>query len=250
MAFASPIEQFQVENLSPTLFNLGGHAVAFTNASLAMFIALILASTFAVLSMRRRAIIPGRWQMLAEMFYNAIDNTLVEAAGEKGREYMPFIYSIFMFILLCNLIGLLPDVYTVTSQLIVNLALAFTVIFSVISIGIARHGVRFLSVFVPKGAPVLLLPFLSLLEFVSFFVRPFSLSLRLFGNMLAGHILLKVFAAMSAAVATAGWAATTSVFPVVLNIIIVAFEVFVALLQAYIFTVLSSVYLRDALEMH
>jgi F-type H+-transporting ATPase subunit a len=250
MAFASPIEQFEVENLSPALFTLGGHAVAFTNASLAMFIALILASSFAILSMQRRALVPGRWQMLAEMFYNAIDSTLTEAAGEKGRAYMPFIYSIFMFILMCNLIGLVPDVYTVTSQLVVNLALAFTVIFTVIGIGFARHGLRFFSLFVPKGAPVVLLPFLSLLEFISFFVRPFSLSLRLFGNMLAGHILLKVFAAMSAAVATAGWAATTTVFPVVLNVIIVAFEVFVAFLQAYIFTVLSSVYLRDAVELH
>ena len=250
MAFASPIEQFEIHNISPTLFSIAGHPVAFTNVALSMAAAVVLAAAFMLLSMRRHALIPGRWQMLAEMFYNAIDNTLTEAAGEKARPYMPFIFSIFMFILFCNLIGLMPHVYTVTSQLIVNFALALTVIGAVIVIGFARHGLHFLSLFVPKGAPLVLMPFLTLLELISFFVRPCSLSLRLFGNMLAGHILLKVFAAMAAAVATTGIASVTGIFPVVLNVIIVAFEFFVALLQAYIFTVLSSVYLRDALELH
>jgi F-type H+-transporting ATPase subunit a len=250
VAFHSPIEQFEVHNLSPTLFSLGGHPIAFTNAALAMILAVVLSASFMILSTRRRAVIPGRWQILAESFYNAIGNTLTEAAGEKSKPFMPFIYTLFCYILFCNLLGMMPGVYTPTSQLIVNLALAATVILVVIGSGIAKHGVHFFSLFVPKGAPMVLLPFLTVLELISFFVRPFSLSLRLFGNMLAGHILLKVFAGMSAAVATEGVAGVTSVFPVVLNIIIIAFEFFVALLQAYIFTVLSSVYLRDALELH
>lgn len=250
MAFHSPIEQFEVHSLTPSLFSMGGQPIAFTNAALAMVLAVILSASFMIFSTRRHAVVPGRWQILAESFYNAIRNTLTEAAGEKSGPFMPFIYTLFCYILFCNLLGLMPGIYTATSQLVVNLALAATVILVVIGSGVVKHGLHFFSLFVPKGAPLALMPFLTLLELISFFVRPFSLSLRLFGNMLAGHILLKVFAGMSAAVAPEGVAGITSILPVVLNIIIIAFEFFVALLQAYIFTVLSSVYLRDALELH
>jgi len=250
MAFHSPIEQFEIHDLSPALFSLGGHPVSFTNAAMAMVMAVLLSSSFMIFSTLRRAVIPGRWQILAESFYNAIGNTLSEAAGEKAKPFLPFIYTLFTYILFCNLLGMMPGVYTATSQLVVNFALAIMVIFTVIGVGIAKHGLHFFSLFVPKGAPFVLLPFLTVLEFISFFVRPFSLSLRLFGNMLAGHILLKVFAGMSAAVAPEGIAGVTSVLPAILNIVVIAFEFFVALLQAYIFTVLSSVYLRDALELH
>jgi len=250
MAFHSPIEQFEIHNLSPHLFDIAGQPVAFTNSALAMFLAVATASVFMVFSTFRQAVIPGRWQVLAEAFYGNIENTLIEAAGETARPFLPFIFTLFMYIFFCNFLGLVPQVYTVTSQVVVNFALAMTVISIVLITGFIKHGFHFLTLFLPKGAPPILLPFLAVLEFVSFFVRPFSLSLRLFGNMLAGHILLKVFAGMAAMVATAGWAAPVSVFPVILNIAIIAFEVFVALLQAYIFTVLSSVYLRDALELH
>lgn len=250
MAFHSPIEQFEIHSLSPTLFTLGGQQITFTNSALAMMLATLLASAFMLFSMRRAAVVPGRWQVLGEMVYNLVANTLAEAAGEKAKPYLPFIFSIFMFILFCNLLGMVPHVLTATSHIIVNFALAMTVIMTVIVVGFMKHGLHFLKVFAPSGVPVLLLPFISVLEAVSFFVRPCSLSLRLFGNMLAGHILLKVFAGMTAAVATAGWASLSGVFPVLLNIIIVAFEFFVAGLQAYVFTVLSSVYMRDALELH
>lgn len=250
MAFHSPIEQFEVHAITPPLFSLAGHPIAITNYSVAIIAATLLPLLFIALSAWRESIIPGRWQVLAETFYNGIESTLLESAGEKARPFIPFIFTLFLFILACNLLGLLPDVYTVTSQVVVNLSLALMVIFVVLGAGFAKHGLHFLTLFVPKGAPGILLPFLTLLETISFFIRPLSLSLRLFGNMLAGHILLKVFAAMAAAVATQGWVAMTGIFPVVLDIIIVAFEVFVALLQAYIFTVLSSVYLRDALELH
>lgn len=248
--FHSPIEQFEIHSYSGPLFELAGQPITLTNFAVAAIVSVVLPFLFISLSMSRAGLVPGRWQVLAETFYGAIENTLVESAGEKARPYMPFMFTLFMFILASNLIGLFPHVYTVTSQVIVNFALALTVIFSVIGIGFSKHGFHFLSLFTPKGAPMALMPFLSTLEFVSFFIRPCSLALRLFGNMLAGHILLKVFASMAASVAPEGVVGVSSVFPLVLDIIIVAFEVFVAFLQAYIFTLLSSVYLRDALELH
>lgn len=250
MGMHSPIAQFEVHDMSGPLFDLGGHAVSFTNFSFAAVFSLAMAILFVTLPVRRRAIIPGRWQVLLETFYGAIHGALVEAAGEKGKPFLPFIFSIFLFILLCNFFGLIPGVYTPTAQIVANLVLALSVIAVVLVTGFIKHGFHFLHIFIPSGVPGALVPFIAMIEFVSFFIRPFSLSLRLFANMLAGHILLKVFAGMTAAIATSGWVAAVGILPVIMNIAIVGFEVFVALLQAYIFTVLSSVYLRDALEMH
>lgn len=250
MGMHSPIEQFEVHDMSAPLFELAGHPIAFTNYALAAVSALVLAILFLWLPMRRASVVPSRWQLVVETIYTGIETTLMDAAGPKARPFVPFIFSVFLFILLCNLLGLVPGVYTVTSQVVANLALAFTVILVVLVTGFVKHGLHFLHLFTPSGVPMLLLPFISAIEVVSFFVRPVSLSLRLFGNMLAGHILLKVFAGMSAALATAGWVAAVGVFPLIMNVAIVAFEIFVAFLQAYIFTLLSSVYLRDALEMH
>lgn len=250
MGMHSPIAQFEVHDLSGPLFDVGGHAIAFTNFALAALTAVVLGVLFVLLPMRGRSVIPGRWQVLTELVYNAIMDVLNEAAGRKGKPFLPFIFSIFLFILLCNLLGLVPGYYTVTAQLVANLILAGTVILVVLGTGFYKHGFHFLHIFIPSGVPAPLVPFLGVIECISFFIRPFSLSLRLFGNMLAGHILLKVFAGMTAAIATSGWVATAGIFPVIMNVAIVAFEIFVALVQAYIFTVLSSVYLRDALEMH
>lgn len=248
--FHSPIDQFIVQDYTGPLFDIAGHGITFTNFSLAAVVALVLGTMFMILPMRGRSIIPGRWQAVTETFYEAIGGIVDEAAGPKGKPFVPFVFAIFLFILLCNLLGLVPMMYTVTAQLIVNFALAMVVIFTVLGVGFAKHGIHFFGLFVPSGVPKLLIPILAPIELVSFFVRPCSLSLRLFGNMLAGHVLLKVFAGMTAAVATSGLAATSGIFPVLMNIGIVGFEIFVAFLQAYIFTVLSSLYLRDALEMH
>lgn len=251
MGFHSPIEQFEVHDLSAPLFQLAGHPVAFTNYALAAVVAVVLGTLFLLAPMSRRAVIPGRWQVLTETVFNALEGALAEAAGPKAKPFFPFIFTLFLFILLCNLLGLIPGVYTVTSQLIGNFALGLSVIFLVLGTGFAKHGFHFFKLFVPSGVPALLVPLIAPLEVISFFVRPCSLSLRLFGNMLAGHILLKVFAGMTAAVALQSPAvASVGLFPIVMNVAIVGFEVFVAFLQAYIFTVLSSVYLRDALEMH
>ncbi len=250
MGMHSPIEQFEVHDLSAPLFDLGGHAITFTNFSLGAVLAVVCGMLLVLLPMMRRHVIPSRWQVLVETIYNMVDGLLLEGAGPKGRPFLPFLFTIFLFIAMSNVLGLIPGLYTVTSQLIANLCLALAVIIVVLTTGFVKHGFHFFHVFLPSGVPGFLAPVIFPIEMVSFFIRPFSLSLRLFANMLAGHILLKVFAGMTAAIATSGWVAGVGVLPLLLNVAIVGFEVFVALLQAYIFTVLSSVYLRDALEMH
>jgi len=250
MAFHSPIEQFEIHAISPTLFSLGGQPVAFTNSALAMVMAVVSVFLLLGVAMRREAVIPGRWQVIAETFYNFISSMVSDAAGKKARPFFPLIFTLFMFIAFCNLLGLLPYVFTPTSHIIVNFALAAFVLLVVIVTGFAKHGLHFFKLFVPSGAPLALAPLLALVEMISFFIRPCSLSIRLFGNMLAGHILLKVFAGMGAALAASGALVAIGILPMILNVSIVAFEIFVAFLQAYIFAILSSVYLHDALEMH
>jgi len=250
MTMHSPIAQFEIHDMSGPIFDFAGHAISFSNFTLAIVLTLLLGVLFVVLPVSRRSVIPGRWQVLLEASFGAIEGALIEAAGPKAKPFLPYIFSIFLFIMLSNLLGLIPGVYTVTSQLVANLCLAISVMLVVIVTGFIKHGFHFLHIFLPSGVPGFLAPFIFPIEMVSFFIRPFSLSLRLFANMLAGHILLKVFAGMTASIATAGWVGTIGVLPLILNVAIVGFEVFVALLQAYIFTVLSSVYLRDALEMH
>lgn len=250
MGMHSPIEQFEVHDLSGSLFDLAGHSVSFTNFAFASILTLVLAMLFMYLPVRRRNVIPGRWQVLLETMVGAIEGSLTEAAGPKAKPFLPFIFTVFLFILLANVLGLIPGLYTVTSQIVANLLLSVSVIGVVLVTGFVKHGMHFFHIFLPSGVPGFLAPVICPIEVVSFFIRPVSLSLRLFANMLAGHILLKVFAGMTAAIATSGWVASVGVLPLILNVAIVGFEVFVALLQAYIFTVLSSVYLRDALEMH
>lgn len=247
---ASPLEQFQIHTMSPPLFELAGHPVTFSNSSLFMLVAVISATVFFALSMRPQATVPGRWQMLAEKIYGMVAGMVESAAGEKARPFFPFIFSVFLFILFSNLLGMIPHSLTVTSHIVVNLALAGLVFLVIIATGFIRHGLHFFSLFAPKGAPLPIMPVLVVIELVSFLIRPFSLSIRLFANMLAGHILLKVFAGMTAALATSGALAAIGILPLFLNIAITGFEFFVAFLQAYIFSILISVYLRDALELH
>jgi len=250
MGMHSPIEQFEVHDFTGPLFEIAGHAITFSNFSLAALLTIVLGIAFLLLPFRGQKIIPGRWQVLAEKTVGIVESTLIETAGPQAKVFLPLVFSIFLFILLGNFLGLIPGIYTVTSQFVTNLLLAATVIVSVLFFGFKKFGLHFFHLFVPSGVPGFLVPIIFPIEVVSFFIRPFSLSLRLFANMLAGHILLKVFAGMTAAIATSGWIATVGILPLLLNIFIVGFEVFVALLQAYIFMILSSVYLRDSLEMH
>ncbi len=247
---ASLLEEFEIHSLSKPLFSLAGHPISFTNSSLFMFLAIGSAIAMMVLAMRPQAVIPGRWQMLAETFYNMIANMLEGTAGEKARPFFPFIFTLFIFIFFCNLFGMLPHSLAVTSHILINFTLALLLFTVILITGFAKHGLHFFHLFVPPGAPGFMIPFLAILELFSFAVRPFSLSIRLFANMLAGHILLGVFAGMSVSLLAAGWLAGLSILPLGINIAITGFEFFVAFLQAYIYAVLASVYLRDALEMH
>jgi F-type H+-transporting ATPase subunit a len=237
------MEQFQIKRMID--LELFGVDVSFTNASLFMVIAVVLISAFLILAMSRRALVPGRIQSIAELSYEYIANMVRENLGEEGMKYFPWVFTIFMFILTLNLLGMLPHAYTVTSHIIVTFALAGMVWLTVTVIGFVRHGPGFLRLFVPSGVPWWLLPIIVPIELISYFIRPISHSVRLFANMMAGHTMLKVFAGFVIGLgALGGWA------PLVFLVGFTGLEVVVAFLQALIFTVLTCIYLNDALHMH
>jgi F-type H+-transporting ATPase subunit a len=248
---SSLYEEFEIHHFSEPLFSIAGYHIAFTNSSLYMLLAITFATLLMTVAMRPNAVVPGRWQMVAESLYNTITNMVAGTAGEKAAPFFPFIFSIFIFILFCNLLGMLPNALAVTSHFIINFAIAITLFTVIIITGFVRNGFHFLALFAPAGVPKPVLLFLTPIELFSFLVRPFSLSVRLFANMLAGHILLAVFAGMTVSLlAVGGWLTGLSILPLVANIAITGFEFFVAFLQAYVYAILASVYLRDALEAH
>jgi F-type H+-transporting ATPase subunit a len=246
----SLFEHFEVHRMSGPLFTVGGHSVSFTNSSLYMFISIAAAFLFFAIALKPKAVIPGRLQMSAEVLYNLVGGMLADNAGAKARPFFPFVFSIFAFIFFCNLSGMFPWSFSVTSHVVVNFAIAILLFSAIIITGFVKHGLHFIKLFVPPGAPILAVPLLFFIEMFSFAIRPFSLSIRLFSNMLAGHLLLLVFATMTTGLVTAGWLSGLSVFPVTAEIVLIAFEFFVAFLQAYIYTILACVYLHDAIEMH
>jgi F-type H+-transporting ATPase subunit a len=239
------MEQFEIKRLIP--IKLGPLDLSFTNSSLWMLIAVGCAVLLMYNAGAARQMVPGRWQALAETVYEFVDGMVKETVGEAGRKYFPFIFSLFVFIMFCNLLGLIPYGFTVTSHIIVNFSLALFIFVSVTVIGFARHGAHFLSFFVPHGAPAWLLPLMVPIEIISYLVRPISLSVRLFANMVAGHVILKLFAGF---VVTLG-----AVFPLLgaaplaIMVVFTGFEIFIALLQAYVFTILTCLYLNDAINM-
>jgi F-type H+-transporting ATPase subunit a len=243
-----PIHQFGITELFD-LGNVGGVHLAFTNSALFMVIAVALISSFLILSTGSRAVVPGRLQSLAEMSYEFIAKMLRESAGTEGMKFFPFVFSLFMFVLVLNLLGLMPYFFTVTSHIVITAALAATVILMVIVYGFYRNGLRFMKLFVPQGVPGYLLPLVVLIEVLSFLSRPISLSVRLFANMLAGHITLKVFASfiiMLSAFGFAGWIG--AIIPFAMTVALTALEVLVAFLQAYVFAILTCMYLNDAIH--
>lgn len=240
---AGPLEQFEVKPLIP--IRLGELDVSFTNSSLFMVLAAAGATLFLVASMSGRALVPTRWQSLAEIFYEVIANMLRDNVGSAGRPYFPFIFTLFVFVLFCNVIGMVPGSFTVTSHLIVTFGLAAVVFIGVTVIGIWRHGFKFLSLFFPHGAPWWTAFILIPVELVSYLSRPVSLSVRLFANMTVGHVLLKVIAGFIALMGVVG-----GIVPFAFLIPLTALELGIAVLQAYIFTILTCVYLHDALHLH
>lgn len=244
---ASPIEQFEIKPIIK-LGTIGNSEIAFTNSALFMVIAVALVILLFVYGTRSRSLIPGRIQALAEMGYEFVANTVKDSAGHDGMKFLPLVFSLFMFVLFCNLIGMVPGAFTVTSHLIVTAALAALVIFTVIIYGIYRHGAHFFGLFVPAGVHPLMLIILVPIEVISFVSRPISLSVRLFANMLAGHIALKIFAGFIATLLFAGGWAVLSPLPLALTVALTALEFLVAVLQAYVFAVLTCIYLHDALH--
>ena len=239
---ASPVEQFKLKSLVP--FELGGVDLSYTTSSLWMTITVVFVTAFLTLSMRGGKLVPGRWQSMAEMSYEFIANMIRENVGTEGRKYFPFIFTLFMFILVGNLVGMIPFAYTFTSQIIVTFAMAATIFIGVTVIGLVRHGLHFFSLFVPSGTPLILAPLLIPIEVISYFVRPVSLSVRLFANMMAGHTMMKVFGGFTVLLGVLG------VAPIILLVALTGFEIMVAVLQAYVFTVLTCLYLNDAIHLH
>lgn len=244
---ASPIEQFEIKPIVP-LGKIGGSEIAFTNSALFMVIAVAVIAVLFIYGTRNRSLVPGRLQSLAEMGYEFVASTVKDSAGHDGMKFVPLVFSLFMFVLVCNLLGMIPGSFTVTSHLVVTAALAAIVILTVIIYGIAKHGAHFFGLFVPKGVHPLMLLILVPIEVISFVSRPISLSVRLFANLLAGHIALKIFAGFVATLIFAGGWIVLSPLPLLLTVAIVALEFLVAVLQAYVFAVLTCIYLHDALH--
>jgi F-type H+-transporting ATPase subunit a len=243
-----PIHQFGIHSLVD-FGTIGGVHIAFTNSALFMFIVVALIAALLILGTSSRAVVPGRIQALAEISYEFTANMLRESAGKDGMRFFPFVFSIFMFVLFCNVVGLVPYFFTVTSHIVITGALAVMIILLVILYGFYKNGVKFLGLFVPHGVPGYLLPLVVAIEVMSFLSRPISLSVRLFANMLAGHITLKVFASfilMLSAWGVAGWIG--AVVPFAMTVALTALEILVAFLQAYVFAILTCMYLNDALH--
>jgi len=243
-----PIHQFQIKNLVP-MMNIGGHQFQFTNSALVMFIIVGAVSLLMIGATTRHAVIPGRLQSIAEISYEFVANTVRSTAGNEGMKFFPFVFTLFMFILFANMIGLIPYTFTVTSQLIITAMLALSVFLIVVVYGFWRNGFKFLNLFVPKGVPIYILPAIVVIEVLSFISRPISHSVRLFANMLAGHITLQVFAGfiiMLAGFGIVGWFGAA--LPLILVIILTALEFLVAFLQAYVFAILTCIYLNDAIH--
>jgi F-type H+-transporting ATPase subunit a len=238
-----PMHQFEINRL--VHLNLFGLDVSFTNSALFMLIAIAVITWLLVYGMRERALVPGRLQSVAEISYEFVANMVRENTGREGMQYFPFIFSIFIFILTLNMLGMVPYSFTVTSHIIVTFALAAMVFFFVLIVGFVKNGPGFVKLFVPTGVPVALLPLITVLEVFSFLIRPISLSVRLFANMMAGHMMLKVFAAFVVGLGVlGGWA------PLLFMVAFTGLEFLVAFLQAFVFTVLTCIYLNDALHMH
>lgn len=247
---ADPLHQFMIHKVGNTL-EVAGVDISLTNQSLWMLIAVTFIAGFFMFGMRKKALVPGRLQSVVEMTFEFIQNLAKDSAGSEALKFMPVIFTLFLFVTVMNVFGMIPGSFTSTSQIVITGFLAVSVFVGVIIIGFAKHGFKFLTLFIPHGAPMLLVPVIAILEVISFFIRPFTLAVRLGANMMAGHIALKVFAGFVVAMLSAGGImAAGSIIPFLGLFALTGLELFVAFLQAYIFTLLACVYLNDALNLH
>jgi F-type H+-transporting ATPase subunit a len=241
-----PIHQFNIEKIF-TIGHIGGQEIAFTNSSLYMFIAVAIVAILMLLPGRK--LVPGRLQSVAEISYEFVANTIRSTAGSEGMKFFPLIFSLFMFLAVSNLVGIIPYTFTIASHIIVAAALSFLVFFTVVIYGFYKNGLKFFKLFVPSGIPIFILPLVVFIEVFSFFLRPISHSVRLFANMLAGHIALKVFASFIPVLAGIGIIGYFgAVLPLGMVIALTALELLVAFLQAYVFTILTCIYINDAIH--
>ena len=238
----SPLEQFEIiPYLHIKINNLD---LSFTNSSVTMVLTVAIITTFLTVSVKTRSLIPNRMQIMSEMAYNFIAQLLNDTVGNEGKQYFPFVFAIFMFVLIGNMVGMIPYSFTFTSHIIVTFALAFVVFIGITILGLIKHRLRFFSFFVIPGLPWYMLPLLISIEIISYLSRPISLSVRLFANMLAGHTLLKGFAGFVVALGLAG------ILPLVFVVALTGLEILIAFLQAYVFAILTCLYINDALHLH
>lgn len=240
---ADPLHQFQINKIVP--IEIAGYDLSFTNSALWMALAVLATTFIMVSSMRKKAMIPGRWQNIGEVTYEFISNMVQDTIGREGRKYFPFVFSIFMIVLMGNLLGMIPYSFTYTSHIIVTGVLAMIVFIGATAIGFYKHGLHFFSLFVPRGLPIFILPLIFCIELLSYLSRPVSLSVRLFANMMAGHTMMKIFAGFCVSLPI-----VASTLPMLVNVALVGFEILVAFIQAYVFAILTCVYLKDGIELH
>ncbi len=240
----NPMQQFNVYKIGPEI-KISGLDLSFTNSSLFMVLSATAIALFLFFGSKDKRIIPNKVQLISELLYNFVAKMISDTAGSKAKPYFPFIFSLFMFVLLCNMIGMLPYAFTVTSHIIVTLIMALFIFIAVTIIGFLKHGFKYLSIFIPKGVPAILLPLITIIEIISYLSRPVSLSVRLFANMMAGHTMLKVFGGFVISLGVlGGW------LPLSFSVALTGLEILVAFLQAYVFAILTCIYLNDALNLH
>ena len=241
---ANPMTQFNVNRIGPEI-KVGALDISFTNASLFMVISTIAILLIFNLGSKKNSLLPDRTQLLAELSYSFVAKMISDTAGTKAKPYFAFIFSLFMFVLFCNMFGMIPYTFTVTSHIIVTFVLATFIFIGVTVIGFMKHGIGYLKLFVPSGVPIVLLPLIVVIEIISYLSRPISLSVRLFANMMAGHTMMKVFGGFVISLGiVGGW------LPLSFSVALTGLEILVAFLQAYVFAILTCIYLNDALNLH
>ena len=241
---ANPMSQFEVYSIGPKI-QIGSFDLSFTNSSLFMVLTVTVISLFFIVATQKKSLVPNKMQLIAEMAFEFVSKMISETAGKDARPYFPFILSLFLFVLVANLLGMLPYSFTVTRHIIVTFALAFFIFIGVTVVGFAKHGISYLKLFVPSGVPIFLLPLIIAIEVISYLSRPVSLSVRLFANMMAGHTMLKVFGGFVVSLGIlGGW------LPLGFAVALTGLELLVAFIQAYVFAILTCIYLNDALNLH
>lgn len=246
---SSPLEQFELVNLIPLI--LFGYNISFTNSALLILLTIVISLFFLYIGLLDQTLIPTHLQSIKEMLYILTSNIVSDNLGKKGEIYFPFIFTLHLFLLTCNLLGMIPYSFTITSHIVLTFSLAMAIFIGINIIGLQTHGLKFFALFLPRGVPLFIVPLLITIEFLSYIVKVFTLSIRLFANMTSGHTLLKIIAGFAWTMLTSGGLlAILHLVPLILLIALVGLEFAIAGLQAYVFTLLTSIYLNDVLELH